>query len=112
MKWVTIILISVLIVALCVAIGYTTDYLNKRSPKPVASETLAPKGFWKDIEMDSAITPTRANAFFCSVTGSYQGHVVNSGGGWWETYIHDDKRGSYATEDFARKAIEQGAKCE
>lgn len=96
------------IVGVLLLSGGITYFFIGSKPQPAAvTQTAASKGFWKNIDVDEGSSP----AFFCNNTGAYQGHVTNSGNGWWVAVKSSEKLGSFASEAFAKKRIEDYAEC-
>lgn len=96
--------------AMILGLALMAGFMAKNHQKEVV--TSAPKGFWRDINETYDGKDILAPAYFCTTRGNYIGHVVNSGSGWWMVYVSDEKKGSYATEEFAKQEVENFAECE
>lgn len=88
-----------------------TTFGPKPTPAQQTSLTTA-KGFWQNIHTENdEHEAVSAPAFFCNGSGEYKGHIIDSGSGWWIVYQSEKKLGSYASEAFAKKNVEDSAEC-
>jgi hypothetical protein len=103
-------LVAIVILALLLA-GIAYHFYGPMRPQPAAASHVS-QGFWKDISVTVGGENKKAPAFFCERDGTYQGHIVDSGNGWWTAYQHADVKSNFASAEFAKKYVEENlAEC-